>query len=206
MLAGKVGDEDVLIVRKGDEFFALDAFCTHYHGPLAEGLLVGDTIRCPWHHACFELRTGSASGAPAMRPLRVYSTVRAGDTIRVVPDARVMPVIPSVSRGTWGNGRHEDDPAHHTSAQVPRLTLGMTDTHIVIVGAGAAGSFAAAERRRSGFGGRVTLLSAEERLPYDKPNLSKDYLAGRAPQEWIPLRGEEDYASDRIELRLQTTV
>src|SRR5688500_14660355 len=159
MLAGKVGDEEVLLVRKGDEFFALDAFCTHYHGPLAEGLLVGDTIRCPWHHACFELRTGSAAGAPAMRPLRVYSTVRSGDTVRVVPDAHVVANPPST----------------------------IEPVHIVIVGAGAAGSFAASELRRNGFDGRVTLLSAEERLPYDKPNLSKDYLAGRAPQEWIPL-------------------
>ena len=178
MLAGHVGEDAVLLVRKGEELFAVDAFCTHYHGPLAEGLIVGETIRCPWHHACFELRTGSAACAPAMRPLRVYSTVRDGDTIRVRADARTVaqPVTTS-------------DPAH-----------------IVIVGAGAAGSFAASELRRCGFGGRVTLVSAEERLPYDKPNLSKDYLAGRAPKEWIPLRGEEDYASDRIELRLGTTV
>jgi apoptosis-inducing factor 3 len=178
MLAGHVGDDPVLLVRKGDEVFALDAFCTHYHGPLADGLLVGETIRCPWHHACFELRTGSAVGAPAMRPLRVYSTVRAGEILRVVADARAI-----------------ENPA---STAEP--------AHIVIVGAGAAGSFAASELRRSGFGGRVTLLSAEERLPYDKPNLSKDYLAGRATEDWIPLRGETDYAGDRIELRLRTTV
>jgi NADPH-dependent 2,4-dienoyl-CoA reductase/sulfur reductase-like enzyme/nitrite reductase/ring-hydroxylating ferredoxin subunit len=178
MLAGHVGEDAVLLVRKGDELFALDAFCTHYHGPLADGLIVGETIRCPWHHACFELRTGSASGAPAMKPLRVYSTVRDGDMIRVLADARVGASPEAVA-----------DPAH-----------------IVIVGAGAAGSFAAAELRRVGFAGRVTLLSAEERLPYDKPNLSKDYLAGRAPADWIPLRTEAEYASDRLELRLRTTV
>ena len=66
LLAGHVGEDDVVLARRGDEIFALDAHCTHYHGPLAEGLIVGETLRCPWHHACFDLRTGSPLGAPAM--------------------------------------------------------------------------------------------------------------------------------------------
>jgi nitrite reductase/ring-hydroxylating ferredoxin subunit len=148
MIAGRVGDETVVLIRKGDELFALDAFCTHYHAPLVDGAIVGETLRCPWHHACFDLRTGSAAGAPAMRPLRVYSTVRTGDVIRVLP---APPVVAT--------------PAAAASTE-----------HVVIVGAGAAGSFAAAELRRIGFAGRVTLLTGEDRLPYDKPNLSKDYL------------------------------
>jgi NADPH-dependent 2,4-dienoyl-CoA reductase/sulfur reductase-like enzyme/nitrite reductase/ring-hydroxylating ferredoxin subunit len=180
MISGHVGEEAVLLVRKGDEFFALDAVCTHYGGPLAEGALVGETIRCPWHHACFNLRTGSAVAAPAMRPLRVFSTVIEGDVVRVRSDARLFTA-----------------PATATAAG---------REHIVIIGAGAAGSFAAAELRRVGFGGRVTILTRESRLPYDKPNLSKDYLAGRAPQEWIPLRGETDYAGDHVDLRLRATV
>jgi apoptosis-inducing factor 3 len=179
-IAGNVGEEAVVLIRKGDEIFALDAFCTHYHGPLAEGLVVGETIRCPWHHACFDLRTGSALGAPAMKPLRVFPTVRDGDTVRVLP--------------------------HPDTVKAPAATAAAGVEHVVIVGAGAAGSFAAAELRRIGFGGRVTLLTGEERLPYDKPNLSKDYLAGRAPQEWIPLREEADYAQAGIDLRLRTTV
>ena len=168
MIAGRVGEDEVLLARKGDEVFALDAHCTHYHGPLAEGLLTGETIHCPWHHACFNLRTGSAEGAPAMRPLRVFQTVREGDIVRVLPPA--------------GN------------------------KHVVIIGAGAAGSFAAAELRRIGFEGRVTLITRESRLPYDKPNLSKDYLAGKAPQDWIPLRSEAEYAEMHVDLRLSTEV
>jgi 2-polyprenyl-6-methoxyphenol hydroxylase-like FAD-dependent oxidoreductase len=113
-----------------------------------------------------------------MRPLRVYTTVRDGDVIRVL-----------------AGGQTAASPAPVADSM-----------HIVIAGAGAAGSFAAAELRRDGFGGRVTLLTSEERLPYDKPNLSKDYLAGRAPDDWIPLRAEEDYESDGIELRLRTSV
>ncbi|HJQ36777.1 MAG TPA: Rieske 2Fe-2S domain-containing protein, partial [Thermoanaerobaculia bacterium] len=83
MMAGKVGDEDVLLARRGDEFFAVSAHCTHYHGPLAEGLMIGETVRCPWHHACFDLRTGQAIGAPALRALQTYEVQRDGDVIRV---------------------------------------------------------------------------------------------------------------------------
>ena len=60
MLTGHVGDDEVLLVRQGGKLFALSAYCTHYHGPLADGLLVGETIRCPWHHAHFNLQTGEA--------------------------------------------------------------------------------------------------------------------------------------------------
>ncbi|MBV8520153.1 MAG: FAD-dependent oxidoreductase [Acidobacteria bacterium] len=179
MLAGHVGEDAVLLVRKGEEFFAVDAFCTHYHGPLAEGALLGETLRCPWHHACFELRTGHGS-APAMRALRVYAIEREGDVVRVLPQDAAAPATQSSGDVAAG--------------------------HIVILGAGAAGSFAAMELRRIGYAGRVTLITREDRLPYDKPNLSKDYLAGRAPQEWIPLRESSDYANDRIDLRLGATV
>ena len=74
MLAGHVGDDAVLVARHGSEYFAIGATCTHYGGPLAEGLIVGDTVRCPWHHACFSLRTGEALRAPALNPLGCWST------------------------------------------------------------------------------------------------------------------------------------
>ena len=69
MLVGHVGEAEVLLVRLGAEIFAIDALCSHYHGPLADGLVVDGAVRCPWHHACFDLRTGEALRAPALSPL-----------------------------------------------------------------------------------------------------------------------------------------
>ena len=68
MLKGHVDDEAVVLVRRGDELFAVGAKCTHYGGPLAEGVVIGETIRCPWHHACFNLRSGEVLRAPARDP------------------------------------------------------------------------------------------------------------------------------------------
>jgi NADPH-dependent 2,4-dienoyl-CoA reductase/sulfur reductase-like enzyme/nitrite reductase/ring-hydroxylating ferredoxin subunit len=175
-LAGHVGDSEVLLVKVEDDIFAVDAHCTHYHGPLAEGLVVGKTIRCPWHHACFDLRSGEATCAPAFAPLDVWQVERNGDRV-VVRDKRAMPrPAPSAQ------------PAH------PRA--------IVVVGAGAAGFAAAEMLRRRGYGGRLTMIGHETSLPVDRPNLSKDYLAGSAPEDWLPLRPEDFYRDAEIDLRL----
>src|SRR5882672_9738455 len=83
MLVGHAHDETVLLARRGDEIFAVGATCTHYSGPLGEGLLVDGTVRCPWHHACFDLRTGAALRAPALNPLACYGVETTGGRVRV---------------------------------------------------------------------------------------------------------------------------
>ena len=182
MLVGQVGEEAVLLARRGAELFAIGATCTHYGGPLGEGLMVEDTVRCPWHHACFSLRTGEALAAPALNATSCWRIERR--------DGRIF-----VGEKTSEAGRPM--PARAPSPAAP--TGGM-----VIVGGGAAGYAAAEMLRREGYAGGVTIVSTDAAAPYDRPNLSKDYLAGTAPEEWIPLRPEEFYRENGIELRLRT--
>src|SRR5260221_3602791 len=78
MLAGKAGGDDVVLVRSGDDFFAVQADCPHYNGPLAQGIVVGDTPRCPWHHACFRLPDGEGLRPPALAPLACLRLERIG--------------------------------------------------------------------------------------------------------------------------------
>ncbi|HVY13696.1 MAG TPA: FAD-dependent oxidoreductase [Rhodopila sp.] len=179
MLLGHVGEDDVLLVRTGSGIFAVDASCSHYHGPLAEGLVVGDTIRCPWHHACFDLRTGDATCAPALTALAAWKVEE--DNGRITVRAKLKP-----------------PPPPKPPAAAPR--------RVVIVGGGAAGFAAAEMLRRKGFDGAITMLGAEAAAPVDRPNLSKDYLAGSAPEDWVPMRPEGFYAEAKIDLRLGVTV
>src|ERR1043165_2037603 len=160
MLRGHVGEEAVLIARHGAEFFASGATCTHYGGPLAEGVLVGDTVRCPWHHACFSLRNGEALRAPALNPVASWNVERRGDKVVVTKKVERDPLSPTY-------------PATIDRAAMPN--------DVVIVGAGAAGTAAAEMLRRCGYDGRVTVIDVDNDAPYDRPNLSKDYLAGNAP-------------------------
>jgi NADPH-dependent 2,4-dienoyl-CoA reductase/sulfur reductase-like enzyme/nitrite reductase/ring-hydroxylating ferredoxin subunit len=179
-LLGHVGDEEVLLVRSGAEIFAIDAHCSHYHGPLAEGLVDGASIRCPWHHACFDLRSGEATRAPALNPLAIWNVEHEGDRIFV------------------RQKRAQSKPRAKAAADAPGK--------IVIVGGGAAGFAAAEMLRRRDYRGSIVMLSNEAAAPVDRPNLSKDYLAGSAPEDWLPLRPDDFYSGAAIDLRLNTEV
>jgi apoptosis-inducing factor 3 len=180
MLAGHVGGDAVLVARRGENFYAIGATCTHYSGPLGEGLMVGETVRCPWHHARFCLRTGEALGAPALSPVVCWKVEQRDGKVFV---------------------REKVD-----GAQAMRRAPALKPERIVIVGGGAAGFAAAEMLRREGFDGSLTMLSSDEAPPCDRPNLSKDYLAGNAPEDWIPLRPPEFYRDANIDLQLRTEV
>jgi NADPH-dependent 2,4-dienoyl-CoA reductase/sulfur reductase-like enzyme/nitrite reductase/ring-hydroxylating ferredoxin subunit len=180
MLTGHVGDHAVVLVRRGDELFAVGAKCTHYGAPLGEGVMVGETIRCPWHHACFSLRSGEVLRAPARDAL---------------PRWRV-----EVSDGlAYARERIERQPR-------PSLGSSGLPESVVIIGGGPAGNMAAETLRDEGYAGPITMLSADADLPADRPNLSKDYLAGRASEEWALLRPADFYPEKGIDLRLNTRV
>lgn len=180
MLVGHVGEEGGLVARRGEEFFAIGAACTHYGGPLAEGLMVGDTVRCPWHHACFSLRTGEALRAPALSPVTCWSVEQHDGKIFVQTKSEVS------ARAT-------------TARATPNAG---SPNKIVIVGGGAAGFAAAEKLRREHYQGSIVMLSNDDAPPVDRPNLSKDYLAGTASEDWVPLRPDSFYSEQGIELRL----
>jgi NADPH-dependent 2,4-dienoyl-CoA reductase/sulfur reductase-like enzyme/nitrite reductase/ring-hydroxylating ferredoxin subunit len=184
MLAGHVGKEAVLVARRGDEFFAIGATCSHYGGPLAEGLLVEDTVRCPWHHACFSLRTGEALRAPALSPVTCW-LVEQRDRKMFVQSKKNIPEPSKKNNATPATGSPEK---------------------IVIVGGGAAGFAAAEKLRREQYRGSIVMLSNDDAAPVDRPNLSKDYLAGSAPEDWVPLRPDSFYSEHDIDLRLEADV
>ena len=143
MLVGHVGEEAVLLARRGAEIFAIGATCTHYNGPLAEGLMVDDTVRCPWHHACFSLRTGEALRAPALSPVACW-VVEQLDGKLYVRSRRQELVLDPANRGKTG---------------------GPPPGRIVIVGGGAAGFAAAEMLRRERFQGSIVMLSDDDTPP-----------------------------------------
>ncbi len=170
-LLGHAQGQAVMLVRRGARVHAVGATCTHYSGPLAEGLVVGETVRCPWHHACFDLRSGEALGAPALDPIPCYEVIRNADRVRVGPR----------------RPRQSPPPPPQAPAR------------IVIVGAGAAGAAAAEKLRGLGYTGSITLIGNEAPGPVDRPNLSKDFLAGNAPMERVRLRDEAFYEKHKVE-------
>ncbi len=180
LLLGHAQGEPIIVVRRGEELFAIGAVCTHYGAPLADGLLVEDTVRCPWHHASFSLRTGEALRAPALNAVSCRHIEQRDGKIYVGDRIEPASTLPADAQDV---------------ANLPKS--------IVIVGGGAAGNAAAEMLRREQFEGTITLLSADDSLPCDRPNLS---LAGDAPEEWIPLRSAKFYREQRIDVQLNAHV
>jgi NADPH-dependent 2,4-dienoyl-CoA reductase/sulfur reductase-like enzyme/nitrite reductase/ring-hydroxylating ferredoxin subunit len=181
MLAGHVDGDEALLVRQGGVLYAVGARCSHYHAALADGLLVGSSLRCPLHHASFDLKSGEAQCAPAFDAIPCWRVERQGSVVFVRERLRPEP----------------------RSARAPQ---GSPRRRIVIVGGGAAGFAAAEMLRREGWDGSLVLISAESDPPCDRPNLSKDFLAGNAPDDWMPLRPPAFYGEMKIDLRLSTHV
>lgn len=180
-----VGERRILLARVGDNFHAVSATCPHYGGPLAEGVLCGTRVACPWHHAAFNIVTGDLEDPPALDPLIRYDLRVEGD--------RILLSLPEGAEDRRTPAMVKRDPAADSR-------------QFVIIGAGAAGYVAAQTLREEGFRGNVVMITREDRAPYDRPNLSKDYLQGHAEPEWMPLRGEEFFKEHDIDLVLNREV
>jgi len=181
---GQAGGEDVVLVRRGEAFFAVGANCTHYHGALSQGLVVGDTLRCPLHHACISLHSGETMRAPAFDSIPRWRVERIDDKIFV------REKLPEPGRKQLRST---------TDGRKPPAS-------VVIIGGGAAALGAAEMLRREGYDGRLTMISADDWPPYDRPNLSKDFLVGAAPDDWMRLRLPEYYREQNIDLVLNSRV
>ena len=178
-VSGRVGEDPVLLSNFDGELFAIGGSCTHYGGALGDGVNEGGAVRCPLHHACFDLRTGAALRSPALDPVDRWAVEIEGDRAFV---------------------------RRKIEAELDRSEQLGGDQKIVIIGGGAAGLSCAHELRRLGFAGAITMLSADSDPPCDRPNLSKDYLGGEMPEEWLWLRGDDWYSENRVDLKLSTDV
>jgi NADPH-dependent 2,4-dienoyl-CoA reductase/sulfur reductase-like enzyme/nitrite reductase/ring-hydroxylating ferredoxin subunit len=199
LFAAHAFGKPLAVVRRGTTVQVIDALCTHYGAPLVDGLLVGDTLRCPWHHSCFSVTTGEAMHAPALKPLAAWP-VEIREGIAFVPK-NVEPAEHLRAQPKLSHSR-----LHTAPSSTARSDTAAVPASVVIVGGGAAGNAAAEMLRRQGYNGAVTMISADDSLPYDRPNLSKDYLAGNAPEDWIPLRSAEFYKDSGIEVMLDFRV
>ncbi|EAW38154.1 FAD-dependent oxidoreductase [Lyngbya sp. PCC 8106] len=176
-----VNNSDILLARLSEQkFYATAPHCTHFGAPLEKGVLVGERIACPWHHACFNITTGDQEEPPGLDALPSFPVRIDGQNIIVqLPETIPEQRTPNMTK-------------HNPSA----------DSRVfAIIGTGPAGTFAAETLRQQGFQGQIFLITREERLPYDRTKLSKKYLQGKADEEALPQRSCEFYQENDIELR-----
>ncbi|MGO2225856.1 MAG: FAD-dependent oxidoreductase [Psychrobacter celer] len=172
-------DSIILITRDGDEFNAFDGKCTHAGADLGEGLRCGNRVICPWHHGTFDSTDGSLIEPVAMKGLTRYSVTRQGDNLIVDTTSNI-------------NERADNDQ--------------FADTHTIIVGGGGAGFMTANQLRHTGYGGKITLISADNKAPYNRPLLSKAFLAGQMDEGKLILGGSNWADRNNIDLRLNQRV
>ena len=179
-----VGESDVLLVRRDDAYSAFHAYCSHYGAPLAGGALSGNRIICPWHHACFHAATGRQLEPPGLDALQAYEVRLDGDDVIVR--------VPSEATG-------------HRVVEMSGRD-GSDERTFVVLGGGAAGQYALEALREKGFAGRLVMVTREAETPYDRPNCSKEYLQGEAPEAWMFLRDAAFYDGIDVERMHDRTV
>ncbi|PSB20168.1 NAD(FAD)-dependent dehydrogenase [Phormidesmis priestleyi ULC007] len=180
-----VGETAVLLIRHDNQVYALGAYCTHNQAPLVQGVIHDDHIVCPWHNAYFNITTGDQQEPPGLDSLPQYSLrIEDNQVIVTVPDSAA--------------GKRTPDMVQYDPAIDPRT--------FVILGAGAAGTHATETLRVVGYQGRIVMVTRDDKLPYDRTTLSKNYFTGKATKEKILLRSPAFYEQHHIEVQLNQTV
>ena len=180
MKSYKQDDDSIILITRDDSTFqAFDGKCPHAGADLGNGLRCGHRVVCPWHHATFDSRDGTLLEPIAIEGLTQYQITDHGDSVLVDTSAKI-------------NQKVKNDK--------------LTETHTIIVGGGAAGFMTAHQLRNTGYAGKITLISKEAKAPYNRPLLSKAFLAGNMPEEKLLLGGMDWAQKNNIELRLNQTV
>lgn len=172
-------DTIILITRDDSSYHAFDGKCPHAGADLGTGLRCGNRVVCPWHHATFDSRDGSLLEPVAIEGLTQYELTDDGDNLIVNTGAKMDKTV------------NNDQ---------------LNDTHTLIVGGGAAGFMTAHHLRNMGYGGKISIISKDDKAPYNRPLLSKAFLAGDMPEEKLLLGGADWAEKNNIELRLKQTV
>ena len=174
----KAGGAKVLLVRRGETFYAVGAVCPHYGAPLSKGIVCENRIVCPWHKSVFSLESGDVLEPPSPDGLPRFAVrVDGGDVIVNVPADALDKAPP------------------------PPMPAGPVDGRtLVVLGAGAAGRAAAETLRgEAGFTGRVVMVGREAMPPYDRTQLSKSVLTGKKEVDDLPIRPAAFYDDRQIE-------
>src|SRR5664280_2317266 len=176
-----VGGKKVLLARVDGSFYATAARCPHWGGPLPEGTLHAPRLLCPWHKATFDVRSGDLLEPPALDGIAAFRVRVDGDDVYVdrSEESRRGRTMPMYACDLDADGRL-----------------------FAVIGGGAAAAAAVETLRQECYIGRILVISPEDRWPYDRPNLSKDFLAGELEATWLPLRSPEFYEEHVIERRV----
>ncbi|EDO47566.1 predicted protein, partial [Nematostella vectensis] len=167
-----------LLVKENGTFYAVGHKCTHYGAPLASGALCRGRVRCPWHGACFNVKTGDIEDFPGLDSIPTFEVTVSGEDVIVRADAE-----------QFQSHKRVKAVACQPNSSADKRTF-------VIIGGGGAGMKAAETLREEGFQGRVLLVAKEPHLPYDRPILSKKL--GAAADD-LKLRSADFFAEKGIE-------
>ncbi|PIK53726.1 putative apoptosis-inducing factor 3 isoform X3 [Apostichopus japonicus] len=175
-----VADGKVLLIKDLNEFTAIGHKCSHYGAPLAKGVLSNGRVRCPWHGACFNTKTGDIEDFPGVDSIPCFKVRVEGSDVIV-----------------------EAQKKSHRRIKKMSLRSADNDKVFLIIGGGGAGLVCAETLRQEGFGGRIVIATKEKHLPYDRPKLSKA-MDGSA--ESIQLRKDDFFLVYDIEVKLEHEV